>query len=259
MSSLKMTFSLTSLIFLIALGLVFAPTSVMAHTATEANTDTAGDATLIHALGTAADHTHPVVEVILVDADPNTGGTQIVDKDADTEADDLNATIEFDVTLRLPLGAQSGGSAVSAITATIVPYGRNFLPVGTLGTITFAQGTLADDGTFTAGTAATDRDFQAPVVLTIVGAAVPTTLSGADLTAANTASRKKAIADAIADVLMVDITVAANAIQTTGLVGGTMAGQGNLESKNNGHCDTNGSYKGTSDPYYCHGLYLKRQ
>ena len=31
MSSLKMTFSLTSLILIIALGLVFVPTSVMAH------------------------------------------------------------------------------------------------------------------------------------------------------------------------------------------------------------------------------------
>ena len=40
MSSLKMTFSLTSLIFLIALGLVFAPTSVMAHEVTPANSGT---------------------------------------------------------------------------------------------------------------------------------------------------------------------------------------------------------------------------
>ena len=40
MSSLKMTFSLTSLIFLIALGLVFVPASVMAH---DTDADTAGD------------------------------------------------------------------------------------------------------------------------------------------------------------------------------------------------------------------------
>ena len=38
MSSLKMTFSLTSLIFLIALGLVFVPTAVMAHDATQSAT-----------------------------------------------------------------------------------------------------------------------------------------------------------------------------------------------------------------------------
>ena len=46
MSSLKMTFSLTSLVFLIALGLVFAPMSVMAH----------GPSTI----GNLRSHTHPV-------------------------------------------------------------------------------------------------------------------------------------------------------------------------------------------------------
>ena len=44
MSSLKMTFSLTSLIFLIALGLVFAPTAVMAHIDTEETGHESGDA-----------------------------------------------------------------------------------------------------------------------------------------------------------------------------------------------------------------------
>ena len=62
MSSLKMTFSLTSLIFLIALGLVFVPTSVMAHDAEQS-----GDP------ATVGPHTHPVKVVVnAADADATT-------------------------------------------------------------------------------------------------------------------------------------------------------------------------------------------
>ena len=59
MSSLKMTFSLTSLIFLIALGLVFVPTSVMAHTT--------GNLPTAH-----PSHTHPVT--VAVPDNTNTTG-----------------------------------------------------------------------------------------------------------------------------------------------------------------------------------------
>ena len=54
MSSLKMTFSLTSLIFLIALGLVFAPMSVMAHEVAGSNNGTGQ----VHAGDTAGDTNH---------------------------------------------------------------------------------------------------------------------------------------------------------------------------------------------------------
>ena len=76
MSSLKMTFSLTSLIFLIAFGLVFVPASVMAHNASQ-SVGADGDA------GTADDlaphTTHPVIEAIPAvapnpNADPPTLG-----------------------------------------------------------------------------------------------------------------------------------------------------------------------------------------
>ena len=67
MSSLKMTFSLTSLIFLIALGLVFVPTSVMAH-------DDASSATT-----TPREHSHPLRENLAdqTDADGETPGTAV--------------------------------------------------------------------------------------------------------------------------------------------------------------------------------------
>ena len=58
MSSLKMTFSLTSLILIIALGLVFAPTAVLAHV--------------------DGKHQHPVLTAI-ADEDPDTDGAQAVD------------------------------------------------------------------------------------------------------------------------------------------------------------------------------------
>ncbi len=227
----RLTFSLASLILI--LGLVFAPTSVMAHPATDANTDTATDTAQIHPVSTATNHRHPVVEVVIADANPNTRDIEVVDKDEDTESDNLNATIEFDVTLRLPVGAQSAGSPVSALTSTIVAYGSDFLAVGTLTGNTFTQGTLADDGTFTAGTAATDLDFQANLILTIEGDAIPSSVDTNDaaaVTAANTASRTAAKADAIADGLMFDITVAADVIQMTGLAGGPMRNQANLGS-----------------------------
>ena len=59
MSSLKMTFSLTSLIFLIALGLVFVPTTVTAHVIEPANTT--------HNPETAAGTDHAMVESVEVD------------------------------------------------------------------------------------------------------------------------------------------------------------------------------------------------
>ena len=88
MSSLKMTFSLTSLIFLIALGLVFAPTAAMAHLQGNNNdiyepTYHDGDATTgagtiatpltsltTPTLASETDHTHraaPTVKIDLVD------------------------------------------------------------------------------------------------------------------------------------------------------------------------------------------------
>ena len=65
MSSLKMTFSLTSLIFLIAFGLVFTPTSVWAHSDAQRDSDSDGTADI-------GVHTHPVLQAINADpsADP---------------------------------------------------------------------------------------------------------------------------------------------------------------------------------------------
>ena len=73
MSISKMTFSLASLIFLIAFGLVFAPTSVMAHT--DADRDVDNDGRYVTYTGDDADigtHTHPVTTVI-TGTSPDTG------------------------------------------------------------------------------------------------------------------------------------------------------------------------------------------
>ena len=223
MSSFKMTFSLASLILL--LGLVFAPVSVMAHPVTTDNNTGEG----IHA-GDAVglSHDHPEVTVKIADADPNTDGIQIVDKNEDTEANDLNATIEFDVVITVPIGSEESGDDVEGadIDPTATAYDTNKLQVGTGNDGAVARGTV--DPT----TTATDREYTVPFTLTIAGKAISDTITGeAAIAAARTASRKKAIADAIADGLMIDIIVPDDMIQTTALVSGLKKGQSNLESK----------------------------
>ena len=109
MSSLKMTFSLTSLIFLIALGLVFVPTSVMAHTvevtpATDPVTYVSGHDT--------ADNAHPLVKSITLLGDAADGYVgddsfvvEVVFEAANT-ANKISAPVLADVVLTsTPTGA----------------------------------------------------------------------------------------------------------------------------------------------------------
>ena len=135
MSSLKMTFSLTSLIFLIALGLVVAPMSVMAHSVAD--------------IGTLASHGHPtdaipadsnasppttlvsehgehpsVVSITAVATTPATadnvkkvGDTTYIALDSDTETanipDTVDLIVEFDQ-------AVNGGTTALATATAIV-------------------------------------------------------------------------------------------------------------------------------------------
>ena len=231
MSSLKMTFSLTSLIFLLVLGLIFVPTSVMAHEVTDANTG-AGQP---HAADTpaGATHSHPGIMVTIADADDRTSGTQVVDTGADEAATPLDftaavtPTLQFDVTLTVPVGAEDSTSAVSANTfgtadVPIVAYKPDFTTAGQIAFDTFAL----DDAT------GAPRAWTATATLTL--AEVPFATTGADA-AANAvlteAAYHKAVADAIEAGIMVDITVNAELIEATGLVGGPMAGHSNLGSK----------------------------
>ena len=221
----RLTFSLASLVILIAFGLVFAPMSVMAHPVTATNSG-AGQP---HATDTpvGATHSHPEIMVTIKDADDRTDGIQVVDTGADEAATALDftgavtPTLQFDVTLTVPEGAQDGGSAVGAGTFSstdvpIIAYNSKFAAVGaSIAFDTFAQ----DDPT------GAPRAWTATATLTLDQ--VP---SGADADATQEAYYK-AIADAIEAGIMVDITVNAELIQMTGLVAGPMAGHSNLQSK----------------------------
>ena len=147
MSSLKMTFSLTSLILIIALGLVFAPTAVMGHS--ESQLDTTGDddvadidshthdgMTPVEAvapdstatppvLGVPAHNSHPTVEITLKPSDNvSSDGTTVMITDADgdpTTADGQTFTlvIDFDQIV-LDTAGTSGTVSVAPTTAQLV-------------------------------------------------------------------------------------------------------------------------------------------
>ena len=124
-------------------------------------------------------------------------------------------------------------SAIAATDVTAVAYNPNtFLPVGAgasaNGVVVF--GTWAQ----VPATDNTSRVWRATATLTLADVTLdatntvdPTSPTAAEATAA----RQAAIVAAIADGIMVDITLIADIIQMTGLVGGPMAGQSNLEQE----------------------------
>ena len=153
MSSLKMTFSLTSLILIIALGLVFVPTSVMAH-------DDTGSA------GGLAGHVHPMVTISSANGNDATGTIGLEFTDADTTDTAVFPTtamfelmVEFDVTVT---GASAG----------LVPTLRFFDADGTLipnDSSNINSGTLPaldDDADATTTTLADGKIFKTTVTLT---------------------------------------------------------------------------------------------
>ena len=101
MSSLKMTFSLTSLIFLIALGLVFVPTSVMAHVLDPADTT--------HNPETAAGTDHALVKSVEVDT-MYLGTTNVV-----------TATVTFEPASGTRVEYAAGPPVVTGVHAIIDP------------------------------------------------------------------------------------------------------------------------------------------
>ena len=198
MSSLKMTFSLTSLIFLIALGLVFAPTAVMAHDNIEGDTNFATHAT--------TGHMHPVVTIVdPTDVDSTTAGIQVFDKAEDDDSG-LTGTIQFDVMLTLP----STGLDTTALTgqiadAEISAFARTaaYVPVGT--------GT--DGAVGVTATADTDDATMVTLALTI------TITDANDDTAVDDDEERVAFIKALIDAgIYVDISVNAAAIQTIDVV-----------------------------------------
>ena len=240
----RLTFSLASLILL--LGLVFAPTAVMAHEATDDNTDTATDTTLIHAVGTNAAHQHPMITVTIEDADPTTDGIQIVDTEADDKATgfdkaSLSPTIQFDVMLTVPVGAQAGGSDVAAGTfsgVTISVYDpETYLTLSGRSDVDSVAGLAT---WVQVAATAKPREWTATILITLPTATDPDVDDDAATTdvneeeVANTAARAAAIAAAIEAGIAAEVNVPDNLIQTSSLGGGPMRNQGNRQVNSDG-------------------------
>ena len=221
MSSLKMTFSLASLILI--LGLVFAPTAVMAHPVT---TDNNGNGQIHDGDTVGLAHSHPKITVTIEDADPTSMDTiEVVDTKEDETASPLDftkavtPTLQFEVMLTVPVGAEDGGSPVSASTfgtadVPITAYYPDFLPVGAIAFESFAQ----------ADATANPREWTATATLSLAKVAFDTDAATTE------AAYNAAVAAAITKGIMVDITINANVLQTTGLAGGPLEDQRNLES-----------------------------
>ena len=210
----RLTFSLASLIVLIALGLVFGTTSVLAHT--KAESGTAGDG--LHSQGETdpepAAHEHPEVTIIVMDSDPNSMDTiEVVDIEADAAPDftaDVTPTLEFRVTLEVPLGAtdEDGAALIPAAFTTtgadadispIVYDKMNLTPTGTTVVIdAFAQLDATNK----------PREWTATVRISL-----PAVTFDTDAATTETAYNE-AVAKAIEDGLMVDVTVNAGIIKS---------------------------------------------
>ena len=215
MLSNKLTFSLASLVMLIALGLVFAPVSVMADPdQNPAADDHPGDS------APAATHTHPTLTVTAVDVDPTMPGTQVIDKDTAT------AGIQFDIMITASAGTRTGlddsDLADTTIgTTSLVTLSHSGSPLYlAVGTASFAEKQTA--GTIAPAAeqfSATSRLWTRTVTITDINT------DGDDIN--NEADED--IAPAIASGLVVSVTVNRGVIEGAG-VAGPQAGQSNLES-----------------------------
>jgi len=150
----RLTFSLASLVFLIALGLIFVPTSVMAHDQDPATDGiqhgTTGSFTTIGA------HMHPTITVEVDDVDPRTDGIQVNRKATDASASPAitDLMVVFDVKLKLdsnvPLRAAddspiaAGTFGANSITA-LVYNNKNGAVAGISGTPDVAAAYTGED------------------------------------------------------------------------------------------------------------------
>ena len=203
----RLTFSLASLVLILALVAIPA----MAHDNVE------GGNFADHA---SAGHMHPVIEVTITDADPNTLDTiEVVDTDEDTEAAaSLVPTIQFDVTLTLPDGAAvvTDDPFTTNALVTATSYNPSNIAVGAA---TIPAGFTRADAT------GAPRAWTGTILVEL-----PAITAGAD-DAATTAARNTAKTTAITNGLMVDINVAAEAAQATLFVSGPMEDQYTLASE----------------------------
>ena len=193
MSSLKMTFSLTSLIFLIALGLVFAPTSVMAHSDTQrtaADPDVGPHTTHPVNVATEADPdadppvlgipshgVHPEPTITLKQVAGTTRGNEVVIVADDTATSDIvenafTVEIEFDVDVAAAATATEKASIVTSLAASdfnIITENAKGVRISGNDAATIADATVI---------ANTDKYMA---VITLPAASLPTAESGKDL------------------------------------------------------------------------------
>ena len=221
MLSNKLTFSLASLVMLLAFGLVFGTGTAWAHEVTADNTAADAIPTVDdpHPLNTADTHTHPKFTISASDADPSSG-TQVVDKDSVTSG------IQFDIMVTAPLGATTPADAALA-DATI---GGTDLGVTVYNPTTLLSvGTVAIGAKQTVATAdilatAADADEQFSPTSRMWTRTVTVTIPDGDDEGDTTTAEEKAAIDAG---LMVTVTVNPVLIMS-GQVTGPMMGQANL-------------------------------
>ena len=155
MSSLKMTFSLTSLILLIALGLVFAPVSVMADDGDPGADHSANG----HAsAGTLTAHVHPMVSVSSANADDEAGKIGFTFMDTDDDDAETGDTATFK--LKFMFTTADGDDADTDPDAVIVDGGTLTALAANMFTLYKADGTAigSDDITVSAVTALDNDD-----------------------------------------------------------------------------------------------------
>ena len=224
MLSNKLTFSLASLVMLIALGLVFAPVSVMAHP--EPSEDGAAN-TAGHPGNNApaANHTHPTLTVTAVDVDPTMPGTQVIDKDTVTEG------IQFDIMITASAGTRAENDSAledgTIAAGSLVTLSHSGSPLYlAVGTASFGAKQTVGTATTPAANAPATEQFSATSRVwtrTVTITAIDTDGDGT----ANEAEED--IAPAIASGLVVNVTVNADVIEGAG-VAGPQSDQSNVES-----------------------------
>ena len=189
MSSLKMTFSLTSLILISALGLVFAPVSIMAHTFTDEDAATgSGHVHEGHTVGVT--HKHPMVVISATDADGMTDGIQVTDEDAAT------AGLQFELAITFT-GVDADNTPLTTPSTVVVRSHDGKDPIGTVNSPTFT----ADSDN--------PRKFTATYSIT----AFPDSRTAAQITANDPAQDPAAdMAAAIADGLMILVEAPASLV-----------------------------------------------
>ena len=165
MLSNKLTFSLASLVVLIAVGILFVPMSVMAHP----EPTTGDDASHGGNAAPADNHKHPTLEIIIEDDDTSTSGIQVIDEE---EATANAATLAFTVYAKMDENFTNLTDTLNNADFTFSsPYLDNYGAVADLASNDLRVGTFAlVPETSTTDTHKSDPDNDVYVVKAVVTA-----------------------------------------------------------------------------------------